>query len=54
MARRRLRHKLLLGLGLVVATIGLLLAGTLKALSSYNATMNTNNSKLVKWSRQWR
>src|SRR4051794_9805274 len=46
MARRRLRHKLLLGLGLVVATVGLLLAGTLKALSSYNATMNTNDSKL--------
>jgi signal transduction histidine kinase len=42
----RLRHKLLLGLGLVVGVISLLLLGTLEALSSYAGTMNSISSKL--------
>ena len=37
----RIRHKLMLGMGLVVAIMALLLAGTLKGLSSYRATMRT-------------
>jgi signal transduction histidine kinase len=43
----RIRHKLMLGLGLVVAILALLLAGTLKGLSSYRATMKTTESKLL-------
>jgi two-component system, NtrC family, sensor kinase len=43
----RIRHKLLLGLALVMAIMGLLLAGTLKGLASYRATMHTIKSKLV-------
>jgi signal transduction histidine kinase len=43
----RIRHKLMLGLGLVVAIMALFLAGTLKGLSSYRATMKTMESKLV-------
>ena len=42
----RLRHKLLLGLALVVAILGTLLAGSLQGLSSYVATMKTADSKL--------
>lgn len=42
----RFRHKLMLGLGLVVAIMGLLLAGTLKGLASYRATMRTIDSRL--------
>jgi signal transduction histidine kinase len=42
----RLRHKLLLGLGLVVGIISLLLLGTLEALSSYAGTMNSISGKL--------
>ena len=41
MAPWRLRHKLGLGMLLVVATFALVLFVTLKALSFYNATMNT-------------
>lgn len=43
----RIRHKLMLGLGLVLAIMALLLAGTLKGLSSYRATMRSIDSKLV-------
>jgi two-component system, NtrC family, sensor kinase len=43
----RIRHKLLLGLALVMAIMGLLLAGTLKGLASYRATMHTIKSKLA-------
>lgn len=42
----RLRHKLLLGLALVVAIITTLLAGTVQGLSSYVTTMKTTDSKL--------
>jgi signal transduction histidine kinase len=42
----RIRHKLILGLGLVVAILALLLAGTLKGLSSYRGTMKTMVSKV--------
>ena len=43
----RIRHKLILGMFLVLATMGLLLAGTLNGLSSYRATMRTLDSKLT-------
>ncbi len=46
----RIRHKLMLGMGLVVAIMGLLLAGTLKGLASYQATMRTIDGKLVELS----
>jgi signal transduction histidine kinase len=42
-----LRHKLLLGLGLVVLTIGLSLAGTLQGLAAYIATMKVSDQRLV-------
>src|SRR5262245_7057047 len=45
--RWRIRHKLMLGLGLVVAILALLLGGTLKGLMSYRATMKAIDSKLV-------
>ena len=45
--RWRIRHKLILGLGLVVAITALLLAGTFKGLTSYVATMKTMGSKLA-------
>jgi signal transduction histidine kinase len=45
--RWRIRHKLILGLGLVVAITLLLLAGTFKGLASYMATMKTVSSKLA-------
>ncbi|VTS04013.1 sensor histidine kinase [Tuwongella immobilis] len=57
MARHwRLRHKLLVGLGLVIASIGLLLVGTIHGLTSYVGTMNTTDSKLVElvWSERLR
>ncbi|HKB06011.1 MAG TPA: HAMP domain-containing sensor histidine kinase [Gemmataceae bacterium] len=48
MARRwRLRNKLLLGLGLVVACVGALIAGTAYGLSSYMGTKKTVDSKLT-------
>ena len=45
--RWRIRHKLLIGLGLVVAVMALLLAGTLEGLASFRATMNNVDSKLA-------
>jgi signal transduction histidine kinase len=42
----RIRHKLLLGLGLVVGAIALLLAGTLRGLWSYYLTMNAIRGKM--------
>ena len=42
----RLRHKLLVGLALVVAIIATLLAGTVQGLTSYITTMKTTDSKL--------
>ena len=42
----RIRHKLLLGLGLVEGLMGLLLAGTLIGLLSYHWTMKSISSKL--------
>jgi len=46
----RIRHKLMLGMGLVMAIMGLLVAGTLKGLASYRATMRTIDTKLVELS----
>jgi two-component system, NtrC family, sensor kinase len=43
----RIRHKLILGLGLVVAIMALQLAGTLKGLMSYRATIGTIGAKWV-------
>ena len=43
----RIRHKLLLGLALVMGVMALLLTGTLEGLASYRATMNGMESKLV-------
>jgi two-component system, NtrC family, sensor kinase len=43
----RIRHKLMLGLGLVALVVALLLAGTLKGLISYRTTTRTLDSKLV-------
>ena len=43
----RLRHKLLLGLALMVAILGTLLAGSLLGLDSYIATTKTTDSKLA-------
>src|SRR5207245_7487558 len=45
--RWRILHKLILGLGLVVAFTLLLLAGTFKGLASYMTTMKTVSSKLA-------
>ncbi|MBY0513594.1 MAG: HAMP domain-containing histidine kinase, partial [Gemmataceae bacterium] len=45
--RRRLRHKLLLGLALVVGSVGLLLGGTLYGIHAYLTTVHTTNRKLV-------
>src|SRR5262249_30269376 len=42
----RIRHKLLLGMGLMVGVLALLLVGTLKGLASYKAAMKTIGSKL--------
>ncbi len=40
-SRWRIRHKLMLGLGLVVATMVLLLGGTVRGLLSYYLDMNS-------------
>jgi signal transduction histidine kinase len=45
--RWRIRHKLMLGLGLVVGIMALMLTGTLKGLMSYRATMKSIDSKLT-------
>lgn len=42
----RIRHKLILGMSLVVALMALLLAGTLKGLASYRGTMRAFDHKL--------
>jgi signal transduction histidine kinase len=44
--RWRIRHKLILGLTVVVAIMGVLLFGTLKGLESYKVTMNLFDSEL--------
>jgi signal transduction histidine kinase len=44
--RWRIRHKLLLGLGLVAALVAVLLGGALKGLDSYQKTIKTLNGKL--------
>jgi two-component system, NtrC family, sensor kinase len=43
---RRLRYKLMLGLGLVVGSIGLLLGGTLYGIEAYSATVRTTERKM--------
>jgi two-component system NtrC family sensor kinase len=43
---RRLRHKLMLGLALVVGSVILLLAGTLYGINSYQTTVRTTERKL--------
>ena len=45
--RWRIRHKLLLGLGLVAALVAVLLAGALKGLDSYRTTLKTLDNKLI-------
>ncbi len=45
--RWRIRHKLLLGLGVVVGIIALLLTGTLQGLAAFTSTVKTADSKLV-------
>jgi signal transduction histidine kinase len=45
--RWRIRHKLLLGLGVVVAIIALLVTGTLLGLAAFTATVKTADSKLA-------
>ena len=42
----RIRHKLILGMALVLAVMGLLLFGTLNGLLTYRATMRTLDGKL--------
>ena len=42
----RIRHKLMLGLGLVVAVMAVLLAGTVKGVLSYRASTNSIESKV--------
>lgn len=47
MARpRRLRYKLMLGLGLVVGSVGLLVAGTVYGIRAYTATVKTTERKM--------
>jgi len=48
--RWRIRHKLMIGLALVIGILGLLLAGTLKGLLAYSATTSSIDSKLVELS----
>lgn len=45
--RWRIRHKLMLGLGVVIGIMALLLAGTLKGLLSYRAAMKAIGSKMA-------
>jgi two-component system, NtrC family, sensor kinase len=47
--RWRIRHKLMLGLGLVVAVIALLLGGTLYGLARFRTTMKSIDSKHAEW-----
>ena len=43
--RWRIRHKLMLGLAVVVGVIGLLLAGTVYGLAKFRATMKSTDAK---------
>jgi signal transduction histidine kinase len=43
----RIRHKLIIGLGLVVGILALMVAGSLKSLLSYDYTMKCINSKVA-------
>lgn len=43
----RIRHKMILGMGLVVGIIAFLLAGALQGLASYRATMRTMDHRLA-------
>src|SRR5262245_19503906 len=47
----RIRHKLVLGLGLVVGIMAVLLFGSLKGLRSYSATLKSIDSKLAELSK---
>ena len=47
--RWRIRHKLMLGLGLVVGVIALLLGGTLYGLVRFRTTMKSIDSKHAEW-----
>jgi hypothetical protein len=44
---RRLRHKLMLGLALVVGSIGLLLGGTLYGLNAHRNSVRVTERKLI-------
>jgi signal transduction histidine kinase len=44
---RRLRYKLMLGLGLVIGSVALLVGGTLYGIRAYNATVKTTERKMV-------
>ncbi len=44
---RRLRYKLMLGLGLVVGSVALLVGGTLYGIRAYTATVKTTERKMV-------
>jgi signal transduction histidine kinase len=43
---RRLRYKLMLGLGLVVGSVGLLVVGTISCIQAYTATVQTTERKM--------
>jgi signal transduction histidine kinase len=45
--RWQIRHKLMIGLGLVIGVLSLVLVGTLHGLAAYRATTNSVDSKLV-------
>ena len=48
MARpRRLRYKLMLGLGLVIGSVALLVGGTLYGIRAYTATVKTTEKKML-------
>jgi signal transduction histidine kinase len=44
---RRLRYKLMLGLGLVVGSVALLVAGTVYGIRAYTATVQTTTRKMI-------
>jgi two-component system, NtrC family, sensor kinase len=44
---RRLRYKLMLGLGLVIGSVALLVGGTLYGIRAYNSTVKTTERKMV-------